>query len=429
MRRLFSRTFVNAVGDNPWYLCVEVFWAAVYASAQTFAGAYAIRLGATNSQVSLLSSIPALTAAIILLPAGHFLQHRERRKHWLLSSLLLARAGTLLYVLLPWIHLDGLSHGSLFVAFFAVVTLPTHFFNLGFIPFLAQAVPEPHRADTFSARNILIGAMLSLSNLLLGIWLARVAFPYNYQAMFLFAFALSMISLYYLSKVHVSEAAPNTLTHEAARNWRSFTKQWLALFSAPWRVREFTQIVINTFLYGIGLWAATPLLLLYFVRTLGASESWLGVLGSVGSLTTIFGYILWRWTLTRWGETKILKWTIVAMGLYPLLAGLIPSLTAILFAAGLNGVIAAGVTLTHFNTFLKVIPEGERHNYTALYLTLMNIGAFVCPLIGIVLAEQYGFAPVLIACGLLSIVGSTSFWIWPIGESRLPAAASMPEGG
>jgi MFS family permease len=170
-------------------------------------------------------------------------------------------------------------------------------------------------------------------------------------------------------------------------------------------------------------------LLLYFVRKLGASESWLGALGSITNLAAIFGYLFWQRVIRRWGELKTLQRTIVAMGLYPLLAGAIPSLTPILFAAGLNGIFTAGVNLTHLNTFLKSIPEDEGHNYTALHQTLMNIGAFICPLIGIFLADRLGFAPVLVGCGLLVIAGGSSFSIWPIRVLPQPGQAPDPATG
>ena len=173
IRLLFSRIFPNVLGPNSWYLCVEIFWAAVFGSAQTFGGAYAIRLGATNAQISLLSSLPALMAAIVVLPAGRFLQTRKRRKNWLLASLFLVRAGTLLYVFLPWFRPTGPSQGLAFVIIFVVLTIPAHFFNLGFVPFLAQAIPEYHRANTFAARNALANAVGSTFNFLFGVWLGR----------------------------------------------------------------------------------------------------------------------------------------------------------------------------------------------------------------------------------------------------------------
>jgi MFS family permease len=165
------------------------------------------------------------------------------------------------------------------------------------------------------------------------------------------------------------------------------------------------------------------------VRSLHATESWLGLFGSVTNLSTIFAYLLWQRVIRRWGEGKTLRWTIVAMGLYPLLAGLIPSLTAILLIGVLNGLVSAGVNLTHLPTFLKTYPEKESHNYTALHMTLMNMDAFFSPVVGAALADRFGFAPVLIGCGLLTVLGGLTFSIWPVGEYRAsqPSARSQPK--
>jgi MFS family permease len=78
--------------------------------------------------------------------------------------------------------------------------------------------------------------------------------------------------------------------------------------------------------------------------------------------------------------------------------------------------MSPGVNLSHFNTLLGVIPDERRPEYTALYVSIVNIGAFISPLIGIALAGIFGFQPVLIGCGLLSILGSTSFWIWRVPQ-------------
>lgn len=420
LRRLFNRAFGSALGDNAWYIALDVFWGTLFGGAHTFAGAYAIRLGATNSEVSLLSSLTALTAALVLLPAGQFLAQRTRPKRWILSGLMLYRAGTLLFVLLPWMHLDGLPSGTLFVIIFTVLTIPLHFFNLGFIPLLAEAIPEPQRADGFTARNVIQGAAMAGSTFLFGLWLGWLPYPINYQSLFLFAFVVAMISLYYLGRVKVpvkvKPAAPVSALPVGPR--RSVLARGAAFFTAPLKVQGFARIFANSFIFSIGLWAAGPLFLLYFVRNLGASEAWLGAYGSIGNLATIFGYLFWRRLVARRGEANVLKYVVPIMGLYPLLVGATPSLTLILVLAGLNGLVVAGFNLSHFNTFLKVIPEGERHNYTALYLAVANIGAFVSPLVAVYAAERIGFGLVLIACGLLTVLGSLMFWLRPVGEAH-----------
>lgn len=116
----------------------------------------------------------------------------------------------------------------------------------------------------------------------------------------------------------------------------------------------------------------------------------------------------------RWGEPVTLKRTILLIGVYPLVVGLLPSMSLILIATAINGLIVPGVNLSHFNTLLKVTPEENRPGYTAVYMTIANIGAFICPLVGVAFANHFGIAPTMIGCGFLCILGSTSFWIWPI---------------
>jgi MFS family permease len=429
LRRLYNRAFGSALGDNAWYICVEVFWSTLAAAALSFAGAFAIRLGATNEEVTLLSALPALTAAFVLLPAGYFLQQRRRPKNWIVSMLLLFRVGMLLYVLLPWMHL-GLAPGTLFVIIFTLLTFPQHIFNLGFIPLLADAIPEPQRADAFTARNVVQGAAMAGATFLFGLWLGWAPAPANYQVMFAFGFVVAVIGLYFLVKIRVPDANPRPLAVLAAGPRRSALQRAAAFVTEPFKVQGFARIMANTFMFSLGLWAATPLFLLYPVRTLGATEAWLGAYGAVANAAVIMGNLIWRRVISRRGEPRVLKFVVLAMGFYPLLVGATPSLTLILVLVGINGLISGGFNLSHFNTFLKVIPESQRHSYTALYLALASVGAFVAPLIAVGVGERYGFGPVLIGCGLLTCLASLSFWLWPVGEAhRREAKQLQPEEG
>ena len=75
---------------------------------------------------------------------------------------------------------------------------------------------------------------------------------------------------------------------------------------------------------------------------------------------------------------------------------------------------AAGVSLSHLNVLLRVIPEETRPQYISYYTALMNAGAFVAPLIGVQLANHFGLTPVLVGCGLLASLGGLSFTLWPV---------------
>ena len=162
---------------NAFYLVVEIFWASILAAAAGFNGVYAIRLGAENVEVGLLSSLPALLALVVSIPAGQFLQARARRKPWIVSALMINRIGYLLIALVPLLNFLGIPHGTMVVWIISLSSAGAHFFNVGFIPMLAEVTPEDRRATVFSARNIVYNASLSVCTLLFGLLLSRYRIP------------------------------------------------------------------------------------------------------------------------------------------------------------------------------------------------------------------------------------------------------------
>ena len=411
MNKLLGLDFKQKDDRNALYLVLEMGWASILASAALFNSAFAVRLGATNTQVGLLTSIPALMAVLVSIPSGRFLQTRRQAKPWILWALTIYRSGFLLVALLPWLALTHLPLGTQVIFVLVIFTIPAHFFNVGFIPMLAEVTPEERRAAVFSARNIVYNASLTVTVFLFGQWLNWARFPLNYQVMYIFGFLTSLMSIYNLIRVKAPDrlvAPPEPRQSHSLGERLHLARQSIAAHP------EIFRIATNTFMYGMGVWGASALYILYFVRVLNASDAWIGLQGTVASACTILGYALFRWGIGRWGESKVLRCTIVCMGLYPLLSGLLPSLTAILLVSGLNALLTPGVNLSHFNTLLKVTPPHSRPAYTALYMAFVNTGACIFPLVGVWLAARIGLAPTLIACGLFSILGSTSFWWRPV---------------
>ena len=401
----------NIDDRNAWFLVLEIFWAGIIAATATFTGAYALRLGATNVQIGLLSSLPGLIAVCVSIPAGHFLETRNNRKPWIVGALTLYRTGFALIAVIPWINFPDQWRGPLVIAILILMNIPLHFFNIGWIPFLAEAVPENRRATIFSARNIIANITLSLSALLYGLWLNQRTFPINYQLMFLSGYIAGLLSTYFVTWIQVSQV-PSVIPHGQAG--RPFQSQWRTLRQSFSTEPAFIRMTINTILHAIGLWTITPIYILYFVRQLNASDTWIGLQATFASVGTILGYLFWRYVITQRGEIWTLKRTILCLGVYPVLIGLFPDLNFILWVVAVNGFMAGGVNLSHFTTLLKMIPESQRPTYTALWVAIVNIGAFLCPLLGVWLAGHFGFQPLLVGCGILSIIASTSFWIWPV---------------
>ena len=410
---LFRINLADQTDRNAWYLCVEIFWATFLAGAGTFNAAYALHLGATNFHIGLLSSIPSLLAVVISIGAGIFFQHTRRAMTWILGSLTTNRLGYLLLVGLP---LLGLVCGKANLGFLAVVFLitlgvPVTFASLGFTDMIAGSIPVDRRASVFATRNIIYFVTLSVSTFGMGYWLGKVTFPQNYQVMYLVTILLSMISIYYIAKVKRPELHDQ---ETAAAPAFSLSSQWQVWRSAFRGDPAFIRLVTNYILYAIGAWIAGPLYTLYFIKQLGATDTWIGWNGTISYVAMVVGYAVWRKILPRWGEQAALRRSIICLGLYPVVVAIWPSLNFILVVGGFYCLLAPGTDLSQLTLLMKVLPEKTRPQFLGLYTALINMVAMFCPLIGVSLAGWIGLRPVLVICGVLSIVGSVSYWVWPI---------------
>ena len=70
---------VDVCERNARNLYIEICWSAVLPAAAAFNALFALRLEATNTEIGLLSSIPAFLALLVTIPAGQFLNRRARR--------------------------------------------------------------------------------------------------------------------------------------------------------------------------------------------------------------------------------------------------------------------------------------------------------------------------------------------------------------
>jgi MFS family permease len=411
-RAWLSNNGTDVTERNARYLSLEVFWAAFLSAVVAFNAPYALRLGATNAEIGFMSSIPALLALLITIPTGQILARTARRKPIIVWSLFIYRVGFLIVALLPWIPTQH--RGTVLVWLLITFTAPAQVFGVAWNAMLADVLPENKRTSVFATRNILAAIVVTAGIFLAGRWLTSGPFPLNYQVLYVIGFLASMVSLWYIMKLEVpdAEVAPRVAAASTAPlqplNLRA---RWRAGREAMTNHPDFVRIVINTFAYGVGLWMIGPLYILYFVRTLGANEGWIGINGTLGNLTPILGYMIWRRLIYRWGENRVLKLSMSVIGLYPLLVGLTPNLNVILIWSALNGLIGPGVNLSQFNMLLKVCPADQRPAYLGIYSSIMNVGAFVMPVIGVALADRFGISPVLIAGGVICLMGCSLFRI------------------
>ncbi|MBN1933746.1 MAG: MFS transporter [Anaerolineae bacterium] len=399
---------------NIWYLYLEIMWAGFLSAAAAFNATFAVRLGASNTMIGWLSSIPALLAVILLIPAARFLETKAKRTPWVWSSLLIARLGYGLIIILPWLIPTQYRAQSL-VWLLIAISVPTTFFSAGFTPLLADVIPERDRARVLANRNIVVSAIVAVLTFLAGRWLEAgnqirwATFPLNYQILYLIGFIGAMISMAYLFKLQVppSKIVERKMGPSQPRMSPSLIKTLLT------ENRDFAIIIINTLVFNLGAWLVMPLYIIFFVNELGASDGWIGVNSTLANIGVIIGYTFWQRRVRKWGYQRTLLVTVPLAASYAFLVSLFPNLTAILAWGVLISVINPGVDLSHFNLLLKLCPEDRRASYIAFFAAVMNAGAFVGPMIGVALSEVWSIRTLLLIGGGIRLFGALLFHIFP----------------
>ena len=392
-------------------LTIEAAAGAFLAVATSFGAFFALKLGATDAEIALLSALPALLALCVTIPAGRLISRHARPARLLAVHQLAQRGLIVLIALTPLLPLIAQPHAV--VALLILATLPAQVAGIAIGVTLADAIVETERARVVAWRSMAAAAVTAAGLFLAGRWLETQPFPGGYQKLYALAFAGSLVGVIALLRLAARQplrAAPAEAPVRPAMRGSRIEQARAILRNHA----EFARITVNTLAHALGLWLVAPLYVLYYAKALGATASWIGLNGTLASLTPIIGFLAWQRIVRVKGENRVLVWTISAVGLYPLLVGLTPNLTVILVWTALNGLLAPGLTVSHYPMLLKICPAEQRAFYLGIYSAVMGGFAFLLPLLGVRLSEIVGIRPVLIAGGLLCLLGSMSFRLRPL---------------
>lgn len=389
--------------QNAWNLYADIAWFGVLSGvAQTFLSVFTIRLGGTDTHVGLLSALPALVTIFLSIPGSRFVERERKPLSVLLITGTLNRAGYLVIALMPFFL--AVYRADAVVALVALLTIPAAMANVAFTTMFGKAVKPEKRARVVSIRNVWIGITSTAAALLGGKFLDLVQFPFNYQILFAFAFAASMLSIYYLARIRLSATSA---TRARAVESPSGARGFIAMLRAS---RGYTRFALASFVVHWGLFFAVPLYSIYWVRYLHASDGWVGLINMVGNATTIVFYPLWGRLAARRGNRPVLILTTAGLATYPFFTALAPSVEWILFVSFLGGVFSSGFAIASFNGLLEVCPELRRASYIGAYNTLINIAAFISPLISTSLTTLFGIQAMLMLGAGLRLIGSVLIW-------------------
>jgi hypothetical protein len=390
-------------------------------AAATFLPIFLTRLGATNLQVGLLSSMPAVTGLFLAILVGRFLQTQRNIIPWFSIARLMVISAYALTGILPWIVPDKyLVNGVLLI--WAIVTLPQTILIVSFSVVMNAVAGPKHRYDLLSRRWSILGVVIAVSVALAGQALVRIIFPLNYQLVFIVFSLGGLISFYFSRRIKLpdSEAVPIS----EGKTLRQQTRGYFKLVQGQ---PDFIRFSVQRFVYLFGIMLAIPLFPLYYVRVVEANDAWIGTINTASSAVLLVGYFLWTRGSQLRGSRFVLLWTTFGLAVYPALTAATTQVQLIVIFAGLAGIFQAGLDLVFFDELMKTVPVQYSATFVSLSQSLQHLSTIFAPLLGTFLAGYIGLSGALLVAAGVRFIGFGLFALWqarPSSQVNLDTASA-----
>ena len=394
---------------------VDAIGVGLASAAAPFLPVFLARLGASNFQVGLLTSMPGMAGLVLAFFVGRFLQTRRKIVPWFSLSRLMVLSSYALTGLVTLLIPRSFAVVST-LAIWAFATLPQTALSVCFTVVMNAVAGRDGRYALLSRRWAILGLTNFTATFAVTELLERVPFPLSYEVMFLGLSLGGLISFYFSNRISLPEQTPPPLAtgntaSEAVHNTMILVRQ------SP----EFVSISAKRFVYLSAVALGAPILPLYFVRVVGASDGAIGVINMTFTFFLMGGYMLWPWVSRRRGGRFVLLATTLGMVLYPALTATSRNVVPIILFTAIAGIFQGGLDLVFFDEYMKTIPDEYSAILVSLEQSVQYLSAVASPLIGTTLATYIGLGGALWVSAGLRLVG---FLLFLKPKKKQPEAAA-----
>jgi predicted MFS family arabinose efflux permease len=417
-----------------------IFNAAALNMVGPFTAIFAMKIGATQLHVALLTSGPAVVSLLAMIPGALSIDRSDRKQRLTARFMLGHRVLYLALACVPFFPAP--SRPTAFVALLALMNLPGAISNVAWQAFTSRVVPPEHRPATFAARNRLMSLVGTSVALLMGLFLDRVVFPVGYQIAFVSAFLAALVELAVFRTMR--EGAPPALPLAAPpaappaepstrRPDPPFAAALRVPFLAPWvrygrsaagglrailEQKRFVRYTLVSMLFYLTWQIPWPLYSWYHVRVLHANNLWVSLLSLMNTGGALAGYGFWTRYISRHGNLRALCLATLPIFMVSVVYAFATELYSIAVANLFVGVVFSGVNLALLNTLLEMTPDEQKTSYIAYFNTAITISSIVAPLIGVGLLRFMSFRPAFLVTAGIRLSGSAAYYALYKAEKR-----------
>lgn len=398
----------NQAQLNQRNVLIDGIGVGITAGVGSFLSVFLVRLGASSFLVGLLTAMPALTGMLLSIPVGEFLARRPNIVPWYARSRFLVLLCYVLTGLVPFFVSQSLAPAAI-ILIWALATLPQTIVTVGFTVVMGGVAGPAGRFTLMSRRWSILGLTNSLTVIIVGQLLNRFNFPLNYQVVFLASAIGALLSVIFSSSLK--------LPPQEVREGQAGIVSLLRGHGGSLRHNKpFINFTIAQFVFRWGMSLAIPLLPLYWVRSVGASDAQISAINSTNTFMMMLSFFFWTSISRRRGERFVLLIAAFGVSAYPLITGLTTTPALLPIWAGIAGFFVGGVDLVFFDVVLDTCPRENQASYIGIYQTTVQTANFLAPLVGAALADAFGLVAALIVATVLRFAGAVLLTVLGVGR-------------
>ena len=395
-------------GTNVWvFIMYGLMFDLVNNLWRPFAVKYLERLGGGELEIALLSALPGLVAAIVLLPGAIIFRRFTNQKRATATFILISRAMLLLLALTP--AMPPAVRPLLFVVLVAIMNCPDALSQTSLQNFLGTVFGGQTRGQAIAIRTKIGQALIPVVTITSG--LAITFLPntdeqrmFLYQIFFVGAFLLGIIEVLMFNRFKVPEYAqvPPAAQEKAPKGH---------VLKGILKDKRFRAFFIPTICFAFTWQAGWPLVNMYIVIDLQATEMWLAIFALISGVTAFLSGAFWQNLLRKRGNTITFVVAAILLGGNLFVFPLMPNVQLIAVVHVFSGFSAIGINTVLLNGVLEATPDQNRMTYLAFFNTLMNISLFVAPFFAYLLLTFMGVQAAMFVIGGLRLFGALFIWL------------------
>lgn len=370
--------------------------------AAPYLGLFALGLGATPSQIGMLTAFPNLIGNLLQIPAGLWSERMKDKRILPIVGGYLARSTWALLAIVPFLVPPQYRVGVvILLATFRILAA-----NIGvpaWTALQAELIPRAIRGRYYANRNIVCN-ISAVAVTVLATVLLTLRFPLNFQLIFGGAAALGLTATYIFSTIEFAQSPPKP------RQGISFRAKVQAFWGEVRTQKDFRSYVRSSLIWNFGVNLASSLFVVYFVEDLGGAAGFWAVFSGVNLATQVLVQRYWGRLADVFGQKNVMLASGIGAVFLPLLWWGTRSTWFPLIIYIINGVAWGGYNLGAFNLLLEITPDDNRTVYVGAYNTLMGLAMAAGPLVGGFAAESFGLRPVFLASSLFRALGLYVFY-------------------